>query len=75
MAKASEKTSTLTVRGEGGAVWEVDDTGQVRELIGAGRLTLVKGARQTTRKATEPEASSVSDDAAEGDAGDAGPGD
>ena len=27
MAKAIEKTSTLTVRGEGGAVWEVDDTG------------------------------------------------
>ena len=75
MAKATEKTSTLTVRGEGGAVWEVDDTGAIRELIGAGRLTLLKGARQATRKATEPEAPPVSDDAAASDAGDAGPGD
>ena len=75
MAKASEKTSTLTVRGEGGAVWEVDDTGQVRDLIGAGRLTLLKGARRATRKATEPEEPQASDDAAGSDAGDAGPGD
>ena len=43
MAKATEKTSTLTVRGEGGAVWEVDDTGAIRELIDAGRLTLAEG--------------------------------
>jgi hypothetical protein len=64
MAKASEKTSTLTVRGEGGAVWDVDDTGAIRELIDAGRLTLLKGARQATRKATEPEAPQVSDEAA-----------
>jgi len=64
MAKASEKTSTLTVRGEGGAVWEVDDTGAIRELIDAGRLALVKGARQTTRRATEPEAPPMSNDAA-----------
>jgi hypothetical protein len=71
MAKASEKTSTLTVRGEGGAVWEVDDTGAIRELIDAGCLTLVKGARQATRKATEPQAPSASDDAAASDAGDA----
>ena len=75
MAKASEKTGNLTVRGEGGAVWEVDDTGAIRELIDAGRLTLLKGARQTTRKATEPEAPSASGDAAAGDASDVGPGD
>jgi hypothetical protein len=68
MAKASEKTSTLTVRGEGGAVWDVDDTGAIHELIDAGRLTLLKGARQATRKATEPEQPPVSDDAAAGDA-------
>ena len=68
MAKASEKTSTLTVRGEGGAVWDVDDTSAIRELIGAGRLTLLKGARQATRKATEPEQPPASDDAAAGDA-------
>jgi hypothetical protein len=72
MAKASEKTSTLTVRGDGGAVWEVDDTGAIRELIDAGRLALLKGARQVTRKAAESEAPPVSDYAA---AGDAGPGD
>jgi hypothetical protein len=75
MAKANEKTGTLTVRGEGGAVWEVDDTGAIRELIGAGRLTLVTGARQATRKATEPEAPPAGDDAAASDAGNAGPGD
>jgi hypothetical protein len=75
MAKATEKTSTLTVRGEGGAVWAVDDTGAIRELIGAGRLTLLKGGRQATRKTPETEAPTVSDDAAAGDASDAGPGD
>jgi hypothetical protein len=75
MAKASEKTSTLTVRGEGGAVWDVDDTGAIRELIDAGRLTLLKGARQATRKTPQTEAAPVSDDAAAGDAGDPGPGD
>ena len=75
MAKATEKTSTLTVRGEGGAVWDVDDTGAIRELIDAGRLTLLKGARQATRKATEPRRRRPSDDAAAGDAGDVGPGD
>ena len=74
MAKVTEKTSTLTVRGEGGAVWEVDDTGAVRELIGAGRLTLLKGTRQATRKTTEPEDPPASDDAAAGDAGDVCPG-
>ena len=75
MAKATEKTSTLTVRGEGGAVWDVDDTGAIRELIDAGRLTLVRGARQTTRKATQPEEPPASDDAAAGDTGDACSGD
>jgi hypothetical protein len=75
MAKASEKTSTLTVRGEGGAVWDVDDTGAIRELIGAGRLTLVRGARQATRKTPETEAPSANDDAAASDASDPGPGD
>ena len=72
MAKASEKTSTLTVRGEGGAVWDVNDTGAIRELIDAGRLTLLKGARQATRKATEPESPPSNDVAA---VNDAGPGD
>jgi hypothetical protein len=74
MAKATEKTSTLSVRGEGGAVWEVDDTGQVRELIGAGRLTLLKGARAAARKAPEQAEPPTSDDAASSDAGDAKPG-
>lgn len=46
MAKASEKTPTLCVRGEGGAVWEVDDTDAIRGLIDAGHVTLVR-ARQT----------------------------
>jgi hypothetical protein len=41
MAKASEKIASLTVRGEGGAVWEVDDTDAIRGLIEAGHLTVV----------------------------------
>jgi hypothetical protein len=75
MAKVTEKTSTLTVRGEGGAVWEVDDTGAIRELIDAGRLALLKGARPATRKTTEPDAPAVSADAAPSDADGADPGD
>ena len=75
MAKATEKTSTLTVRGEGGAVWEADDTGSIRELIDAGRLTLVKGARQTTRRATESEAPPMGDEAATSAAADPDAGD
>ena len=50
MAKASEKTNVLTVRGQGGALWEVDDTDAIRGLIDAGHLTVVK-ARQTRTSA------------------------
>ena len=67
MAKGTEKTSTLTVRGEGGAVWEVDDAGAIRELIDAGRLTLVKGARSATGKALDPAGIPAADDPAERD--------
>jgi len=48
MAKASEKTTTLTVRGEGGAVWEVDDTDAIHGLIGAGHLEVVKTRQPRT---------------------------
>ena len=59
MAKASEKITTLTVRGEGGAVWEVDDTDAIRGLIDAGRLTVVK-ARQTRTGAASDAGAQVS---------------
>ena len=56
MAKASEKTSLLTVRGEGGAVWEVDDTDAIRGLIDAGHLEVVR-----TRQPRQASGSDASD--------------
>lgn len=53
MAKASEKITTLTVRGEGGAVWEVDDTDAIRGLIDAGHLTVAKASQTRTGAATD----------------------
>lgn len=52
MAKASEKTNVLTVRGQGGAVWEVDDTDAIRGLIDAGHLEVVR-TRQPRSAAPE----------------------
>lgn len=53
MAKASEKTTTLTVRGDGGAVWEVDDTDAIRGLIDAGHLEVVKTRQPRTAAGSE----------------------
>lgn len=73
MAKAKQ-SDTLIVRGEGGAVWEVDDAPAIRGQIADGRLKLLRGPK-TPRKAPEPrpetDVDAAAEAASEGDADDA----